>query len=171
VIFYIDEKLKIDQLEKEKVPGAVTKLDMWIKADISYITPIRRMVGAIALREGFFDDSIHDIELALDEAITNIIEHGYNFDATKSIGVNISTENDKFVITIMDKGKSFDMQKLPENSFFSSKGPYRGRGQFIIKNTMDAVSYTPVSGVENKLILTKIKKDSDKKGESFIKVV
>ncbi|OGF51255.1 MAG: hypothetical protein A2231_07030 [Candidatus Firestonebacteria bacterium RIFOXYA2_FULL_40_8] len=171
IIFYIDEKLKIELLEKEKTGGAVSKMDMWIKADISYITPIRRMVGAIALREGFFEDSVHEIELALDESITNIIEHGYNFDATKSIGINIATESDKLIISITDKGKSFDMQKLPENSFFSSKGPYRGRGQHIIKNTMDAVSYAPISGVENKLILTKIKKDSDKKGEAYIKVV
>src|SRR3989339_299873 len=97
MIFYIDEKLKIEPLEREKAGGVVSKMDMWIKADISYITPIRRVVGALAVREGFFEDSIHDIELALDESITNIIEHGYNFDVTKSIGINVSTEDDKFI--------------------------------------------------------------------------
>src|SRR3989339_1568956 len=167
MIFYIDEKLKIEPLEREKAGGVVSKMDMWIKADISYITPIRRVVGALAVREGVFEDSIHDIELALDESITNIIEHGYNFDVTKSIGINVSTEDDKLIITITDKGKSFDMQKLPGNSFFSSKGPYRGRGQYIIKKSMDTVSYSPVSGVENKLILTKINTAKEEKFRQY----
>lgn len=170
-IFYVDGKAKIEPLEKEKNTNAVSKLDIWFKADISYISPIRRLVGSTAMREGFSEESIHELELAIDESITNIIEHGYNFDASKSIGVNIAFDQDKMIITISDKGKPFNMQKLPENSFFSSKGPFRGRGQYIIRNTIDKIEYTPVSGVENKLVLTKIKKDADKKGMGFIKVV
>lgn len=170
-IFYVDEKARIEPLEKEKNTSAVSKLDVWFKADISYISPIRRLVGSAAMREGFSEESIHELELAIDESITNIIEHGYNFDASKSIGVNIGFDKDKMIITISDKGKPFNIQKLPENSFFSSKGPFRGRGQYIIRNTIDKIEYIPISGVENKLILTKLKKDADNKGIAFIKVV
>ena len=170
-IFFVDSFGVVNPVDKVKMDDKlVTKLEMWIKSDISYNSAIRKFVSRIALKEGFSEESAAEIELALDEAVTNIVEHSYDYNPTQNIGITIATDRSRFVITLVDKGKGFNMEKQDVGIDGSSKGPYRGRGIKIMKQIMDEVVYTPVSGVENKLVLTKNKKDGDKGVKEFIRL-
>jgi anti-anti-sigma factor len=165
-IFFVDENLLIKTLDKSLVSEEKKiRVDLWIKADISYVSVIRKFVGSIASKEGFPEESVNDIELAVDEALTNIIEHAYDFDSSKTISVNITSEPDKIIITLIDKGIEWSIDETKDT--YSSKGSYRGKGRYLIRKLMDDVKYTNYTGIENKLIITKNKKDI----KQFIKLV
>ena len=47
--------------------------------DISYLHRIRDFIAGIATEVGIDQQDIDNIELAVDEACTNVIEHGYEY--------------------------------------------------------------------------------------------
>ena len=93
---------------------------------------------------------IKRIELALDEACTNIIEHGYNFNDSKTITIKCSVDDSKITFILEDTGKSFDPTSVNVNLNIISKShleagvPHKegGLGIFLIKQIMDEVHYT-----------------------------
>lgn len=113
----------------------------------------------------FLQESIHlarldkssafDIRLAVEEALTNIIEHGYP-DQGGEIELEANREGGAVVIHIRDKGIPFDPTKVPKPDFSLSLGQRKpgGVGIFLMLQVMDVIEYT--SGPEgNQLTLKK----------------
>jgi anti-sigma regulatory factor (Ser/Thr protein kinase) len=73
-----------------------------------------------------------ELYLSLDEAITNAMEHGNNWDAHKTINVIVYADQEEIHVLITDQGKGFDTREiegqLKQRDILSS----RGRGIFII---------------------------------------
>lgn len=82
----------------------------------------------------------YNIELAVHEACTNIIEHAYG-DKPGSIKLEFTLlkNSQQLVVNLFDNGRSFE--------YTTSRSPnldepqVRGYGLFIIKNLMDSVDY------------------------------
>ena len=76
---------------------------------INYLYRIREFVTGIAEEAGIDEIEIANIELAVDEACANVIEHGYPPDArNKNITIRMEIDDAKLVLTIMDEGTPFD---------------------------------------------------------------
>lgn len=74
-----------------------------------------------------------DVYLAIDEAITNAMEHGNRWSRKKFVKIEAFRINDLIEIVIEDEGKGFKPEKVnftPEKRLPLKK---RGRGIFIIK--------------------------------------
>ncbi|KAA3657076.1 MAG: ATP-binding protein [Chloroflexi bacterium] len=71
-------------------------------------------VAAGAKQSGLKESAIFHIELACDEACTNIIEHGYGGEGQGNIIVGWVMEKKRFVITIRDNGRPFNPNNVPE---------------------------------------------------------
>lgn len=94
-------------------------------------------------------------EVAVSEALTNIVVHGYKGrDGGQDITIHLSSNPDALQVTLVDHGTPG-----PENLF--DQGPdlheidfmqESGRGLALIRHHADAVSYTP-SPNGNQLIL------------------
>ncbi len=107
----------------------------------------------------------HDISLAVDEALTNVIEHAYADNSSlKTIKLELAINDEKVTITITDSGKPFE--ELLENDFYLynksidldayiKEKKSGGLGLHIIGKLMSDVSYKRVKGI-NTLKLTKI---------------
>ena len=54
----------------------MAQLSLW--ADYSHLSSIRRFVGEVGEDLGIPERELYELELAVDEACTNVIEHGYN---------------------------------------------------------------------------------------------
>lgn len=67
-----------------------------------------------ALVSGLDANAIFHIELACDEACTNIIEHAYGGEDRGQIIVSWQAVADAFIITIHDNGRSFDPDAIPK---------------------------------------------------------
>jgi len=123
------------------------------------IREIREKLKEFAGKKGFDDDEIFDMQLAVNEALANIIEHAYaGYDRGKiEIKIN-SDEKGGVVISIRDYGNKCDPEVLkPRDLDVLEEG---GLGIFLINNLMDEVEYdhSPEDGTILKL--KKYKKSS-----------
>lgn len=98
---------------------------------------------------------IHDLEVALDEVLGNVIVHGYR-DAQGEICVRLRRTADAFVIEIEDRGVAFDPTQVPPPDLSASlrERQVGGLGLHFVKNLMDEVAYTRLDG-RNRLRLVK----------------
>ncbi len=102
--------------------------------------------------------SIYKVQLAVDEACTNIINYAYS-EKVGAIKINLALVGEDIVVTIKDKGKPFDPTSIPSPEINSDVEHRKigGLGIYFMKQLMDSVSYSFDPQEGNKLILRKRK--------------
>jgi serine/threonine-protein kinase RsbW len=115
-----------------------------IPSSTDRLSDVREFVGEQARVHGFTDDDVNKITLAVDEACTNIIKHGYNYSPDHFIEVMISREGGTFEITIADQGKKFDPNSIESPDMKEYLTHYRrgGLGIYLMKRIMDNVEFS-----------------------------
>lgn len=114
-------------------------------------------VEAEARRAGLDEQAAHNCCLSVDEACTNIVEHGYAASCRDCvIDISCHTDDGHFVITIVDNSPAFDPLTVPDPD---TKSPLANRepggwGIYFIKKLMDRVHYT-YEGMQNRLVMLK----------------
>ncbi len=113
------------------------------QAKFEYLDEIREFVGAIATQGGFSDKEIYNIQLAADEAASNIIEHAYEGIKDALMEITCNMEGSTITISMFDKGKSFDPSnvKQPDVEADLSERQIGGLGVFLMRKIMDDVHY------------------------------
>jgi anti-sigma regulatory factor (Ser/Thr protein kinase) len=101
--------------------------------------------------------TLYDIQLAVDEACTNIITHGYANMDPGSIILNLEIETEKLRVYITDFGHSFepDNTPIPDVTAPLEERPLGGFGIFFIRQLMDHMEYQ-VTEDGNTMVLTKL---------------
>lgn len=114
-------------------------------------------VRKIALDAGFENFAIYSIELAVDEACSNIIEHAYQGEGKGNIRCTCSANETMLTIILRDKGLSFDPSNIhqPNLSHNLNEREAHGLGLYFIRQWMDEVKFVS-NGTEN--ILTMVKR-------------
>lgn len=106
---------------------------------------------------GLDERAVYHCQMAVDETLTNVIEHGYSFEGDdKEIEVICTTEADQFLITITDDSPAFNPleHESPDPSAPLDDREPGGWGIYFIRRLMDEVSYERVGG-RNHLSLAK----------------
>jgi serine/threonine-protein kinase RsbW len=127
-------------------------------ANFHSLDEIREFVGEVARQVGFSEKEVYSIQLAADEASTNIIEHAYAGVENGRIEIDCNITGDDLKIVIRDNGKSFDPSSVPEPNVKAdlTERKIGGLGMYLMRKLMDDVSY--VSSPEGGNILTMIKR-------------
>jgi serine/threonine-protein kinase RsbW len=104
------------------------------------------------------DKEIYSIQLAADEASSNIIEHAYAGVGDGKIEIDCSISETELKIVMRDHGKSFDPSSVPEPNIKAdlSERKIGGLGMYLMRKLMDEVSYESSANVGN--VLTMIKR-------------
>ena len=97
------------------------------------------------------------INLALEEALSNVIFYAFEKGTVNEITVNFGLNGKEIAIVVSDGGKPYDpLQKEdPDISLSAEERPIGGLGIFLIKQIMDEVSYQRAN---NKNQLTMVKR-------------
>ena len=123
----------------------MTKPDLSLTVDFTLQAAEKSKQTIIAfLNEQQVDeDIISCVELAVYEAVVNIIEHGQP-DKTIPLTVDIAIDPDNIIITITHSGNEFDITKvkLPDIVAHYKSGKKRGLGIYFIRTLMDTVIYS-----------------------------
>jgi len=131
------------------------------------LAKIARVVRQAAAEAGLSDSATYDIELAVDEACTNIIEHAYGGEGRGSIECTCLRSEQGLCVTLRDWGLPFEPKEVPRprRDLPLSKLRSRGAGLAIIEASMDKVRYERDSCGGNVLTLFKKKDRRRKAGE------
>jgi anti-sigma regulatory factor (Ser/Thr protein kinase) len=129
-------------------------------AKFDYLDEIREFVGAIAREAGFSEKDVYNIQLATDEAASNIIEHAYDKIADGILELSCGVWDDQITIVLIDRGESFDPSEipLPDLKADLSDRKIGGLGIFLMRKLMDEVHYEAKPDKRNVLTMTKRKR-------------
>ena len=129
-------------------------------AKFEYLDEIRDFVGEVARTGGFSDKDIYNIQLATDEAASNIIEHAYENQPNGILELSCGMKDDTITIILIDHGESFDPSAipLPDLKADLSDRKIGGLGIFLMRKLMDEVHYEPKPDKSNVLTMIKRKR-------------
>ena len=119
---------------------------------------IREFVSKIAQKIGLNDTDINKIELAVDEACANVIQHAYDPTAKfRPLHVAIEVDYQKLTVIVTDQGKGFDFSKIRpiEMSQYLAEMKVGGLGIHLIKSLMDEVEFEVHPGKKNQVRMVK----------------
>lgn len=128
-------------------------------ANFQNLDSIRDFVGREAERAGFSGKEVYAVQLAVDEACSNVIEHAYEGIPDGKIEIGCEVENGQITIVIHDHGKEFDITKVrqPNLSKNLSEREVGGLGVFLIYKLMDEVHFSSSKKAGNTLTMKKRK--------------
>jgi serine phosphatase RsbU (regulator of sigma subunit)/putative methionine-R-sulfoxide reductase with GAF domain/anti-sigma regulatory factor (Ser/Thr protein kinase) len=129
-------------------------------AQFDKLDGIREYVGEFARSSGLVDRDVYAVQLAVDEACSNIIEHAYEGIPDGRIEITCEAKKSSLTIKICDWGKSFDpsIVEAPELSDDLSERQIGGLGIFLMRKMMDKVTYHSEPGKGNRLVMVKNRK-------------
>jgi len=118
---------------------------------------IREFVANVGSQAGLGEDDVAKLELAVDEACANVIEHAHGQDSNKEVTVRATFDTATLRIEVVDEGEGFDPTVVPTTSVEQMVHDRRtgGLGLRVMKSLMDEVSYEIVPGERNRLRLLK----------------
>lgn len=121
------------------------RVSLRLPRELRALRDVRQQVSAFAEACGFDEGSIAQIEMAVDEALSNAIRHG---SGEESIGLDVWEEPGGLCVALSDRGRPFSFEALgnDEVDAYLERDSAGGLGLVIIKQFMDDVSYTAAEG-------------------------
>jgi len=151
-------------LSKVKVNRTANELSIQLPGDGSYLAHIREFIVDLARRIGFPEEEIARIEMAVDEACANVVEHAYSADKQwhlqhrdPEIRLAIHATDEQLVIEINDHGQRFDFAAYQPASIQAHAHNMQtgGYGIAIMRQFMDEVTFSSSDATGNTLRLVK----------------
>jgi len=99
--------------------------------------------ASVARLKGFSDERIEDLKTAVAEACINAIEHGNQLNEKLSVGVILSTTDDKLEVKVIDNGAGISRQPARPDIDRKIHGEEdtRGMGMFLIQALVDEAEW------------------------------
>jgi len=122
---------------------------LMIPSDLKFLGLVRNFViGVLHQSNKVAAEKQNKIILAVDEAVTNIIEHGYDCQKTGYVDIQIVIDTQKIQVNLLNNGKSFNPTavKAPDIIEYIKNKRRKGFGLFLIKQVMDEIKYSINNG-------------------------
>lgn len=131
--------------------------ELTINADINEIPGVSAALERVMKVYSFSNEEILDTQLAVEEAVTNVIMHGYDGHAGE-VRVMCQASHGIVEIQVEDNAPLFNPLSVPDPDFTADIQDRRigGLGIFLIRRVMDDVVYRNDQG-KNVLVLIKRK--------------
>ncbi len=112
-------------------------------AELESLAVFRQFISDCCTSSNVPDGAVFDLKLAVDEACTNVIEHGYKGMDPGSIILALRVEPDRVLVQITDFGHIFEPADAPKPDIEAAleDRPLGGLGLFLIYQTMDNIDY------------------------------
>lgn len=128
------------------------------QAELDQIPQIKEAIDKVMQENGFCQREVQEVQLAVEEACTNIVLHAYE-GREGFIYVSVGIQKDRLEIMIEDNGPPFDPTEhitLERTAHDKIEGPVGGWGIGLIRTLMDEITYERRPG-KNILCLVKKK--------------
>ncbi len=135
--------------------GPTRRFQLRVPAEDRHLVEIRDFIQEVGEKVQIPGKVLANTKLAVDEACTNVVKHGYK-GRSGFIEVVVTGNLREFSIEIRDQGESFDLRnvKSPDLKMYVETRRRGGLGVFIMNQLMDEVSYR-VADAGNILLMSK----------------
>jgi serine/threonine-protein kinase RsbW len=118
---------------------------------------IARFFAEAAQTAGLDERAIYAVQIAVDEACSNIIEHAYGGEGDDPIECSYQITDCGLVIILHDYGTPFDPNRIPNPALDTAleDRTVGGLGVYLIRQVMDQVRFESTADAGN--ILTMVK--------------
>ena len=119
-----------------------------IKNDISEISKLATFIGELSEELDFTPDLNFNLNLVLEEAISNVILYAYGKEEQKEISLVAYLSDNNLVFVLTDSGMEFDPTKVPDAdvTLSAEEREIGGLGIYLIRQIMNTVEYQRIDG-------------------------
>jgi serine/threonine-protein kinase RsbW len=110
-----------------------------------------------AQRAGFDERALYEIQLAVDEACANVVDHAYQGADPGDIEVSCCLDDQILTVQVRDWGKGFDLTSVEEPDLDAplEERTLGGLGLFLVRQVMDDVQFRSDPELGNELTMSK----------------
>ncbi|HEX9369954.1 MAG TPA: anti-sigma factor antagonist [Roseiflexaceae bacterium] len=128
-----------------------------VPVTLDSLARISAFITDATTRAGLDDHSAWQVQLAVDEAATNIIQHGYDLDAPGDIDLWWRVDGDQLIVSLRDRGRRFNPDDVPAPDITSPLDERQagGLGLYLMGRLMDSVGFEFDDVQGNLLTMTK----------------
>ncbi len=94
-------------------------------------------------RRGYDGPACFAVRIAVEEALTNAMQHGNGDDPAKTVTIEYAVGQESVVVEIEDQGLGFDPGAVPDPTRDENVDIPSGRGIMLIRAYMTEVSFSP----------------------------
>jgi serine/threonine-protein kinase RsbW len=136
----------------------IREYELCVRSELSNLAQIAEFVTDQARSAGMDEDRIFEVQMAVDEACTNAMEHAYEGRSDGEVRICCYHENHQFVVRIVDFGKPFspDDVPAPRTDAPLEEREIGGLGLFFMRQLMDRVEIRS-NEQGNEVIMVKIR--------------
>jgi anti-sigma regulatory factor (Ser/Thr protein kinase) len=131
--------------------------EICVTSDLNNLGSIAEFVSDRARMAGMDENGVFAVQMAVDEACTNAIEHAYEGRQGESVWICCYIEDDDFVVRITDEGIPFDPGTVPPPDISAplEEREIGGLGLFFMQKLMDSVVFHPGRTRGNQVVMRK----------------
>jgi anti-sigma regulatory factor (Ser/Thr protein kinase) len=133
------------------------KYTLTVTSELNKLEAIARFVADATSAMGMDDDTIYAMQLAVDEACTNVVDYAYQGRGGQPVSIECRDEGGCCIVVIRDQGRPFNPARVPNPDLSSpvSKRRIGGLGIFLMRKLMDDVQFRFDVKTGNELTLVK----------------
>ena len=131
--------------------------EICVCSKLTNLPEIAEFVGERAKAAGLDENQVFEVQMAIDEAATNSMQHAYEGRGNGELRVCCFIEGNAFVVRITDFGAPFDPGQVPEPdlSVPLEDRPIGGLGLYLMRRLMDDVEFQSDPTEGNQVTLRK----------------
>ena len=129
----------------KEIPQGIT-----LSAQFKNLEELRNFVGRHAVAYKLNEKQVYQVQLAVDEAFTNIVEHAYGGECQEKIKCTCRITDQGLEITMQDCGNTFKPAEIPDPDLHADleEREVGGLGLFFIRQLMDEVEFVFITETE-----------------------
>jgi len=130
---------------------------MRMKAVLENVPRAIECVTEWAQKAGFDERSLYEIQLAVDEACANVVDHAYQGADPGDIEVSCRLDDQILTVQVRDWGTGFDLTSVadPDLDAPLEERTLGGLGLFLVRQVMDDVQFRSDPELGNELMMSK----------------
>lgn len=132
------------------------QLELTLANRRSEVARLQDQLESFARQHSLAERVLHDVQLALEEHLTNLLSHGYDDKLEHQIRVCVQLSATDLRVEVEDDGHPFNPLKRPAPDFSKpiEERPVGGLGIHMMRKSLDGMEYRRADG-KNILVMIK----------------
>lgn len=143
------------------------KLSLKMESTLDSVEAAELIVQRMTQLNGFDEEQIGRIGMAVREAVVNAVTHGNGYNCEKSVFFEALIDGDALRVAVADQGKGFDPGQVADPLAAENLHKASGRGLLLMKAFFDEVAVAPGDETGTKVFLVKYRSGRENQKEKF----